>query len=81
MLCTFRPHFGPYFRDVGIYFLALCTSIVHDACIYIYLLASFQCDCHDLCHLRLAMPNSHHESKVTSRQILAVEIWHFAQMP
>ena len=25
-----------------------------------------------------AMPNFHHESKVTCHQIFAVEIWHFA---
>ena len=62
-------YFRPCSRDVGIYFPALCASIVHDACIYIYLLAPFQCDCHDLCHLRLAMPNFRRESKVTSCRV------------
>ena len=56
--------------------LALCMMQV-----YIYLLAPFRCDCHDPCHLRLAMPNFYHESKVTSSRIFTVEIWHFAQMP
>ena len=28
-------YFGPCYRDVGIYFLALCACIVHDVCIYI----------------------------------------------
>ena len=59
-----------------LYVLALCMMHV-----YIYLLAPFQCDYHNLCHSRLAMPNFSYESKVTSRQIFAVEIWHFAQMP
>ena len=72
-------YFGPYFRDIGIYFPALCASIVLDA--YIYLLALSRCDCHDLCHLRLAMPNSRRESKVTSCWIFVEEIWHFAGMP
>ena len=75
-------YFGPCSRDVGIYFPALCASIVHDVCIYILARhPSFWCDCHGLCHLRLVMPNFHRESKVTPRRIFAVEIWHFAQMP
>ena len=56
--------------------LALCMMHV-----YIYLLALFRCDCHDLCHLRLEMPNFHCKSKVTSRRIFAVKIWYFARMP
>ena len=47
MPCTIHPHlqsdlcllshlyFGSCSRDAGIYFLALCTCIVHDVCIYI----------------------------------------------
>ena len=31
-------YFGPCSKDVGIYFPALCASIMHDVCIYIYLL-------------------------------------------
>ena len=27
------------------------------------------------------MPNFHHESKVTCRQIFVLEIWYFARMP
>ena len=60
-------YFGPYFRNIGIYFPTLCASIVHHACIYIYIyiyiymLALFQCDYCDPCHLRLAMPNFHRE--------------------
>ena len=56
--------------------LALCMMYV-----YIYLLGPFQCDCYSPCHLRQAMPNFRHKSKVTCRQIFAVEIWHFAHMP
>ena len=56
--------------------LALCMMHV-----YIYLLALFRCNYHDPCHLRLAMPNFRRKSKVTSSQIFAVEIWHFARMP
>ena len=56
--------------------LALCIMRV-----YIYLLAHFWCDCRDPCHLRLAMPNFHRESKETSRRVFGVEIWHFARMP
>ena len=37
-LFTFQQlYFGPCSRGVGIYFLALCASIVHDAYIYIYI--------------------------------------------
>ena len=34
LLIFLHLYFGPYFRDVGIYFPTLCASIVHDACIY-----------------------------------------------
>ena len=68
-------YFGPCSRDVGIYFPTLCACIVHDVCIYIPT-CPFRCDCHSLCHLRQAMPNFCHESKVTSRRIFAVEIWY-----
>ena len=56
-------YFGPYSRNIGIYFPTLCASIVHHACIYIYIymLALFQCDYCNPCHLRLAMPNFHRE--------------------
>ena len=73
-------YFGPCSRDVGIYFPALCVSIVHDVCIYI-LVHPFRCDCHNTCHLRLVMPNFRRESKVTCCQITAVEIWHIARKP
>ena len=53
--------------------LALC--MMH---LYIYLLALFRCDCHDPCHLRLAMPSFCRESKVTSRRITTMEIQYFA---
>ena len=44
-------YFGPCSRDVGIYFPALCASIVHDVCIYIPAPPSW-CNFHSPCHLR-----------------------------
>ena len=70
-------YFKPYFRAVGIFFPALCACIVHDICIYIPV-RPLRYNCHSLCHLRQAMPNFHHESKVTCHHIFIVEIWHFA---
>ena len=67
-------------RDVGIYFPALCTCIVHDVCIYIPA-CPLQCECHSLCHLRQVIPNFCCERKVTCRQIFIVEIWNFARIP
>ena len=74
-------YFGPYSRDVGIYFPALCASIVHDVCIYIYMFntSGVIVTVHVICGE--AMPNFHCESKVTCRWIFAMKIWYFAQMP
>ena len=52
-----------------LYELALCMMYV-----YVYLLAPFWYDCHNPCHLRQAMPNFYHESKVIYRWIFFLEI-------
>ena len=62
------------------------TTFCSFSCLFalslVCLLSYYACHVyHNLCHLRKAMPNFHHESKVTYHQIFAVEIWHFARMP
>ena len=68
LLFTFlHLYFGPCFRDVGIYFFALCACIVHDVCIYIYLLAPSGVIVTVHVTSGKAMPNFYRESKVTYR--------------